>query len=109
MKPKALVAAALAVSLSACATLYSTSRDWKLPAGLGNYTLSATMSASLFTWEATISVNGKEVLTGQSFFWSDTVTMSGTVDRLPVAAVCNQHEKTCDVSIAGIHAAVLRF
>ena len=113
MRSKMLLTAALTLSLalglSACGTLYSKSHDWKLPAGLGNYTLTAQMDVSLFTRTATILVNGKPVLTGQAYFWSDTIDMDGTVDRFPIHGTCSESAKTCDVSIAGFHAATLTF
>ena len=109
MRIKVLLATAMAALLSACGTLYSTSRDWNLPAGMGHYTLSARVSVGFLTREATISVNGRDVLTGQSYIWSDSITMSGAVNGLPIEAVCDRDAKTCDVSIAGFHAAQLKF
>ena len=106
---KALLTAFLSIMLAACATLYSSSHDWKLPAGLGNYVITAKIDVGFLTRQATISVNGKEVLTGQSYFWSNTINMSGTVDHFPITAVCDRDAKTCDVAIAGIHAATLQF
>lgn len=109
MKTRMVLAAILAAALSACGTLYSTSRDWKLPAGLGHYTLSARVSIGLLTRQATISVNGRDVLSGESWIWSDTIAMSGSVEGLPIEALCDRDAKTCDVSIAGMHAALLKF
>ncbi len=109
MSKKALVLAAATLALSACGTLYTTSRDWRLPGGLANYTISATLNVGLFVSNATIAVNGREVLSGQSFFWSDQIDMAGTVDNLPINAACDKSSKRCEVSIAGIHAATLSF
>ena len=109
MNGKISLVVASAIALSACAPLYSTTRDWRTPPLLGNYELSATLSVGIFTWGAAISVNGRELLSGQSFFWTDTVAMSGTIDQFPIAAICAKNAKTCDVTIAGIHAGVLRF
>jgi len=109
MKRTALLTILAAVALSACTTLYSKDREWKLPAGLGNYLISAKIDVGFLTRHATISVNGKEVLTGESYIWSNTITMSGTVDHFPISAVCDRDAKSCDVSIAGIHAAALQF
>ncbi len=101
--------AVLALSLSACVTLYSKEREWKLPAGMGHYLISARLNAGLLTREAVISVNGQEVLRGSAFFWSNTITMSSTFEQLPIDALCDREAKTCDVRIAGIHAASLKF
>jgi hypothetical protein len=111
MRSKMLLTAALTLSLalSACGTIYSKSHDWKLPAGLGNYTITAQMDIAFLTRTATILVNGKQVLTGQAWFWSDTIDMDGTVDHFPIHASCSESAKTCDVSIAGFHAATLSF
>ncbi len=107
MRTKALLIGVLTVALSGCVTLYSTDRHWKLPGVWGNYVLSAKMTMDLFTWEAAVSVNGREVLTGQSYFWSHVITMNSTIAQLPVVAVCDKDAKQCDVSIAGVHAALL--
>lgn len=109
MRSKALLTAALTLALSACGPLYSRSHDWKLPAGLGNYTLTARMDFGFLTRTATILVNDKPILTGQTWFWSDTIDMDGTVNHFPIHATCTESAKTCDVSIAGIHAATLQF
>jgi hypothetical protein len=109
MRSKALLTAALALSLSACGTLYTKSHDWKLPAGLGRYTITARMDVGLLTRTATILVNDKTILTGEAWFWSDTIDMDGTVDHFPIHALCSKSAKTCDVSIAGFHAATLSF
>jgi len=107
--PRALLTVCMAITLAACAPLYSRDREWKLPAGLGSYVISAKIDVGFLTRQATISVNGKEVLSGQSYFWSNTINMSGTVDHFPITAVCDRDAKTCDVAIAGIHAATLQF
>jgi len=109
MKKTALLTAVVAVALSGCTTLYSKNREWKLPAGLGNYVISAKIDIGFLTRHATISVNDRAVLTGEAYFWSNTITMSGTVDHFPITAVCDRDAKSCDVAIAGIHAAVLQF
>ena len=57
----------------------------------------------------TISVNGREVLAGQSWFWSDSLTLEGEVNHLPIAALCHIKAKTCDVTIAGIPGITLNF
>jgi hypothetical protein len=100
---------ALALSLAACASLYTTSRNWKMPAGLGDYDLTATMSVGLLIRQITISVNGRELLAGQSWFWSDSIDMEGTIDRFPIAALCHIDVKQCDVTIAGIRGITLNF
>ena len=104
-----LLATLTAVGLSACGTLYSKSHDWKLPGGLGRYTLSARLDVGLFTRSVTLSVNGEEVLSGTSGFWSHHVDMSGAYKGVPLAASCDTDEKKCDVSIANFHAATLNF
>jgi hypothetical protein len=104
-----LLLAATALLLSACGTLYTTSHDWRLPGGLAQYTITATLSVGLFVSDATIAVNGRQILAGESYFWTDLIDMSGTVDGLPINALCNKGSKVCDVSIAGIHAATLKF
>jgi hypothetical protein len=109
MKKTALLTAVAAVALSACTTLYSKDREWKLPAGLGNYVISARVDVGFLTRTATISVNGREILTGEAYFWSNSITMSGTIDHFPITAVCDRDAKSCDVAIAGIHAAALQF
>ena len=109
MLKKALLLTTSTLVLSACATLYTTSHDWRLPGGLANYVITATLNVGLFVSDATIAVNGRQVLAGQSFFWTDLIDMSGTVDGLPINALCNKSSKNCDVSIAGIHAATLSF
>jgi len=101
--------AVLALMLSACVTLYSKEREWKLPAGMGSYLISARINAGLLTREAVISVNGQEVLRGSAFFWSNTIVMSSTIDQLPIDALCDREARSCDVRIAGIYAASLRF
>lgn len=106
---KALFAAAVALALSACGTLYTTSHDWRLPGGLAKYTITATMDVGLFFSHATIAVNGREILAGDSAFLSDEIDMSGAIDNLPIVAACNKSSKRCEVSIAGIHAASLSF
>lgn len=110
MKARRILLLAISIpALGACTTLYTTSRDWRLPGGLAKYEITATMDVGLFVSDATIAVNGRQVLSGQSFFWSDTIDMSGTVDQLPILAACNKSSKRCEVSIAGIHAATLSF
>ena len=109
MLKKALLLTTSTLALSACGTLYTTSHDWQLPGGLANYVITATMNVGLFVSDATISVNGRQVLAGQSFFWSDQIGMEGVVDNLPITAACNKSSKTCEVGIAGIHAATLSF
>jgi hypothetical protein len=106
---KILITGAAALLLSACGTLYTTSHDWHLPGGLAKYTITATMDVGLFVSHATIAVNGREILSGDSGFLSDEIDMSGSVDNLPITAVCSKSNKHCDVSIAGIHAATLSF
>jgi hypothetical protein len=109
MLKKTLLPGAATLALSACGTLYTTSHDWRLPGGLAQYTITATMNLGLFVSDASIAVNGRPILTGQSFFWSDEIAMSGTVDGLPIVALCDKGSKRCDVSIAGLHAATLSF
>lgn len=99
----------LPLSLSACVTLYSTTRDWQAPQVLGNYTVSATMNVGLLISDVTISVNGRQVLAGQQWFWSDNLTLEGAVDRVPVAALCHIKAKTCDVTLAGLITTRLKF
>src|SRR5579859_3447225 len=99
MLKKALLLTTSTLALSACGTLYTTSHDWRLPGGLANYVIGATLSVGLFTSEASVAVNGRQVLQGQSFFWTDLIDMSGTVDGLPINALCHKSAKTCDVSI----------
>jgi hypothetical protein len=109
MKGRSLLLSALCLTLGACTTLYSKEHEWKLPGGLGNYTLSARMDISFLTRQITISVNNREILYGESYLWSDTVDMSGSLDGFPITASCDKNAKTCDVSIASIHAATLSF
>ena len=109
MLKKTLLVSAAALALSACGALYTTSHDWRLPGGLAQYTIGATLSVGLFVSDATISVNGRQILSGEPYFWTDLIDMSGTVDGLPINALCNKSSKVCDVSIAGIHAATLKF
>lgn len=100
---------ALALSLSACAPLYSTTRDWKVPPVIGDYTVSATMNVGLFITDVTISVNGRQALSGQQWFWSDNLTLEGDVQHVPIAALCHIKAKTCDVTIAGLLNTRLKF
>lgn len=109
MNKKVLATLALSAMLSACATLYSTNREWRLPGGLGHYVVSAQMSVGFLTRQIVISVNGRELLVGQGYWWASEIAMAGTIDRLPIAALCHQSEKTCDVSVAGLHAVTLNF
>ena len=109
MKGRSLLLAMLTLALSACSTLYSKERDWKLPGGLGRYTLSARMDISFLTRQITISVNNREILYGESYLWSDQIDMNGTLDGFPMTATCDKNAKTCDVNIANIHAATLSF
>lgn len=109
MMKRRLLALALILPLCACATIYSKQRDWRLPAGLGNYVLSARMDVGFLTRRITISVNGRDVLTGEAYWWSDRIAMSSQIDNLPIDAVCSQSGKTCDVNLLGIHAATLTF
>lgn len=106
---KKILTIALAFSLSACAPIYTTTRDWKAPSILGNYNVSATMNVGLLINDVTISVNGRQVLAGQTWFWSDTISMEGTVERVPIAALCSIGGKTCDVTIAGISGVKVNF
>ena len=99
----------LSLGLSACATLYTTTRDWKLPGGLARYTITAQLNVGFFSRSAIISINGRPLLTGTSYFWSNTIEMSGSYDGVPIAAICDDSAKTCDVSIANFHAATLKF
>lgn len=101
--------AAASLLLSACGTLYTASRDFRLPGGLAKYDITATMNVGLFVSTASIAVNGREVLSGASGFLSDTIAMSGNVDNLPIEALCSKSDKHCDVSIAGLHVGVLSF
>lgn len=108
--PKApLLLGATTLLLSACGALYTTSHDWRLPGGLSKYTITATMNVGLFVSDASIAVNGRQVLAGESFFWTDEIDMAGSVDGLPITAACNKADKRCEVSIAGFHAATLSF
>ena len=104
---RASLAAMLAGTLTGCMTLYSTDRSWKLPGTSGSYSLSARMNIGLLTREATISVNGRELLRGSSYFWSDRIHMSGTLEGLPIDADCSEGSRACKVTIAGLHAATL--
>lgn len=97
-----LCAAALVLSLSACAPLYTTTREWKAPPMIGNYTVSATMNVGLLISDVTIFVNGRQVLAGQSWFWSDNITLEGDVDHIPIAALCHIKAKDCKVTLAGL-------
>ncbi len=97
------------LSLSACTTVYSKDHEWKVPGGLGHYTLSARMDISFLTRQITLSVNNREVLYGEGYLWSDTIDMSGSLDGFPIMATCDKNAKTCDVTIANIHAATLSF
>ena len=105
----ASTAIVLALSLSACAPLYTTTRDWKAPPVIGDYTVSATMNVGLLITDVTISVNGEQVLAGQSWFWSDTLTLEGDVKHVPIAALCHIKDKTCDVTLAGLLNTKLKF
>lgn len=100
---------ALALTLSACASLYTTSRDWKLPAGLGDYSLKANLSVGLLMRNVDISLNEKTILAGQSWFWEDTITMEGAVQGIPLAALCHVDDKRCDLTIAGFSGIKLKF
>jgi hypothetical protein len=99
----------LAFSLSACAPLYTTTRDWKAPPFVGDYTVSATMNVGLLISDVTISVNGRQALAGHSWFWSDTLTLEGDVEHVPIAALCHIKAKTCDVTLAGLLNTKLKF
>lgn len=109
MPKKALLLSASTFLLSACVTLYTTSRDFRLPGGLSKYDITATLNVGLFFSSASIAVNGNQVLSGESAFLGDTIAMNGSVDGLPIEALCNKNDKKCDVRIAGIHAATLNF
>jgi hypothetical protein len=109
MQKKTLTLLALPLALSACTTLYTKERDWKLPGGLGRYTLSARMDVGFLTRTITISVNNRELLSGSGYLWSDQIDMTGNLDGFPLAASCHKDAKTCDVSIAGFQAATLNF
>jgi hypothetical protein len=109
MSKRILTTMVLALALSACAPLYTTTRDWRAPAILGDYKVSATMNVGLLISDVTISVNGRQVLAGQSWFWSDNITMEGTVENLPIVALCNISGKTCDVTIAGFAGVKVNF
>lgn len=100
---------ALSLSLGACAPIYSTTRDWKAPPILGNYNVRATMNVGLLINDVTIAVNGRQVLAGQTWFWSDTISMEGTVENLPIVALCSVSGKTCDVTIAGFSGVKVNF
>ncbi len=106
---KKILTVALALSLSACVPLYSTTRDWKAPPMLGDYTVSATMNVGLLISDVTIFVNGKQVLAGQSWFWSDNLTLEGEVEHVPILALCHINAKTCDVTLAGLINTKLKF
>jgi hypothetical protein len=106
---KKILAITLALSLSACAPLYTTTRDWKTPPFIGDYTVSATMNVGLLISDVTISVNGRQALAGQSWFWSDTLTLEGEVEHLPIVALCHIKAKTCDVTLAGLLNTKLKF
>ena len=109
MFKNALLLTAATLALSACGTLYTANRDFRLPGGLAKYDITATMNVGLFFSQASIAVNGREVLSGESAFLSDTIVMNGSVDNLPIEATCSKSDHKCDVSIAGIHAAQLTF
>jgi hypothetical protein len=109
VKKRVLLSPLLAVALTACGTMYSRSHDWKLPGGLGRYTVSARLDAGLFMRTVTISVNGEEVLSGSSGFWSHQIDMNGAYKGVPLEAACDTEEKKCEVSIASIHAVTLSF
>jgi hypothetical protein len=106
---KKILTATMALFLSACAPLYTTTRDWKAPPIVGDYTVSATMNVGLLISDVTISVNGRQALAGQSWFWSDSITLEGEVERLPIVALCHIKAKTCDVTLAGLLNAKLKF
>ena len=106
---KNILIALLSLPLSACVTLYSTTRDWKAPPLVGDYTVSATMNVGLLISDVTISVNGRQVLAGQQWFWSDNLTLEGDVDHVPIAALCHIKAKTCDVTLAGLINTKLKF
>ncbi|GEM_PF-1800108 len=105
----ALCTIVLALFLSACVPLYTKTRDWKAPPIVGDYTVSATMNVGLLINDVTISVNGRQVLAGQSWFWSDSITLEGEVERLPIVALCHIKAKACDVTLAGLLNAKLKF
>lgn len=109
MHKKILASITLALSLSACVNLYSTSRDWKLPLGMGNYDLKAEMSVGLFQRQVTISVNDQPILSGQSWFWEDSITMQGEVQHIPLSALCHINDRQCDLTIAGFSGISLNF
>jgi hypothetical protein len=106
---KKILAAALALSISACAPLYTTTREWKAPPMLGDYTVSATMNVGLLISDVTIYVNGRQALAGQSWFWSDDLTLEGDVQHVPIVALCHIKAKTCDVTLAGLLNTKLKF
>jgi hypothetical protein len=104
-----LLAPLLSLALAACGTLYSKSHDWKLPGGLGHYTVSARLDVGLFVRTVTISVNGEQVLSGSSGFWSHRIDMSGEYKGVPLNADCDTDDKKCDISIAAFRAFTLDF
>jgi hypothetical protein len=106
---KKILVVTLALALSACVPLYSTTRDWQAPPFVGDYKVSATMNVGLLISDVTISVNDRQVLAGQSWFWSDTLTLEGAVERVPIVALCHIQAKTCDVTLAGLLNTRLKF
>lgn len=104
----ALIALPLSLALGACATLYTTQREWRLPGGLARFEVSAQLQVGLLTRRATIAVNGREILSGEAWFWSDSIDLSGSVEGLPIDALCRRSEKTCEISIAGIRLPALK-
>lgn len=104
----ALIAAVLSLGLGACATLYTSKREWRLPGGLVRFDVSAELKVGLLTRRATIAVNGREILSGEAWFWSDSIDLAGEFEGLPINALCHTGEKVCELTIAGIRLPALK-
>ena len=89
-------------ALSGCVTFYQKDREWGLPGGLLNFSIRAHLGVGPFYREASIFVNGEEVLSGRSWFWSDIIEMTGAFQGIPLGATCDTETKICDLVVAGV-------
>lgn len=91
--------------LSGCSDLYSRQAQWPLPKAWGHHQLVARMNVGLFMWNVDVSVDDQPILSGESWFWSHSIDLSGQYAGLPITAHCDKDQHACDIGLAGLNVA----
>lgn len=104
------ISTGIALSAAGCTTLDSTPALVKVNE-VQQYQFTAKKTLLFTGRRIYIFSNGLKVMEGKARYWSDRITMTGSLDHKPISATCAERDKAefCDILLAGEPVASLQF